>query len=187
MCAWPTASIGYSGRGTWRRSPPPRGLLEAGVPYTGLRLGALVVVAMLMGGVLFGVLGRCGAQREAGSYGQGGDDRRGWQCKEPRGIEPFRVDIRARRAVAGHACVRPRGDRPTRWRDFTRLARPTSSHESSLSARENTTTSTGGNDAKSDKLQAIWTDHQHRRSAAPTRRSQQAAQAVSALPLPRVR
>src|SRR5215216_6017005 len=32
-------------------------LLGAGVPYSGLLLGALVVVAMLMGGVLFGVLG----------------------------------------------------------------------------------------------------------------------------------
>src|ERR671910_3039326 len=32
-------------------------LLGAGVPYAGLLLGALVVVAMLMGGVLFGVLG----------------------------------------------------------------------------------------------------------------------------------
>ena len=32
-------------------------LLEAGVPYSGVLLGALVVVAMLMGGVLFGVLG----------------------------------------------------------------------------------------------------------------------------------
>src|SRR5215204_3801157 len=32
-------------------------LLGAGVPYVGLLLGVLVVVAMLMGGVLFGVLG----------------------------------------------------------------------------------------------------------------------------------
>ena len=32
-------------------------LLGAGVPYSGVLLGALVVVAMLMGGVLFGVLG----------------------------------------------------------------------------------------------------------------------------------
>src|SRR5215218_7493562 len=31
-------------------------LFGAGVPYSGLLLGALVVVAMLMGGVLFGVL-----------------------------------------------------------------------------------------------------------------------------------
>jgi len=32
-------------------------LLGAGVPYSGVLLGALVIVAMLMGGVLFGVLG----------------------------------------------------------------------------------------------------------------------------------
>src|SRR5215203_3409407 len=32
-------------------------LVGAGVPYSGVLLGALVVVAMLMGGVLFGVLG----------------------------------------------------------------------------------------------------------------------------------
>ena len=32
-------------------------LLGAGVPYSGVLLGALVVVAMLMGGVLFGVSG----------------------------------------------------------------------------------------------------------------------------------
>jgi len=32
-------------------------LLGAGVPYSGVLLGAIVVVAMLMGGVLFGLLG----------------------------------------------------------------------------------------------------------------------------------
>lgn len=32
-------------------------LLWAGVPYAGVLLGALIVVSMLMGGVLFGVLG----------------------------------------------------------------------------------------------------------------------------------
>jgi membrane-bound serine protease (ClpP class) len=32
-------------------------LLGAGVPYSGMLLGSLVVVSMLMGGVLFGVLG----------------------------------------------------------------------------------------------------------------------------------
>ena len=63
-------------------------LLGAGVPYSGVLLGAVVVVAMLMGGVLFGVLGSLRAsQREAGSYRQGGDDRRGWHRKEPRGGE----------------------------------------------------------------------------------------------------
>jgi membrane-bound serine protease (ClpP class) len=36
-------------------------LLGAGVPYAGVLLGALVVVAMLMGGVLFGSWVLCGA------------------------------------------------------------------------------------------------------------------------------
>jgi membrane-bound serine protease (ClpP class) len=35
-------------------------LFVAGVPYAGVLLGAVVVVAMLMGGVLFGVLGSLG-------------------------------------------------------------------------------------------------------------------------------
>jgi membrane-bound serine protease (ClpP class) len=38
-------------------------LLGAGVPYAGLLLGALVVVAVLMGGVLLGVLGSLRALR----------------------------------------------------------------------------------------------------------------------------
>ncbi len=38
-------------------------LLGAGVPYSGVLLGALVVVAMLMGGVLFGVLGTLRASK----------------------------------------------------------------------------------------------------------------------------
>jgi membrane-bound serine protease (ClpP class) len=38
-------------------------LLGAGVPYAGVLLGAVVVVAMLMGGVLFGVLGSLRALR----------------------------------------------------------------------------------------------------------------------------
>src|SRR5918994_1031071 len=62
-------------------------LLGAGVPYSGVLLGALVVVAMLMGGVLFGILGSLRARR-------GG---------------LLRVGVRARRAVEGGACLRPRG------------------------------------------------------------------------------
>ena len=63
-------------------------LLGAGGPYSGGLPGAVGVAAMLMGGVLFGVLGSLGGlQREAGSYGQGGDDRRGWHRKESRGSE----------------------------------------------------------------------------------------------------
>jgi membrane-bound serine protease (ClpP class) len=38
-------------------------LLGAGVPYSGVLLGAILVVAMLMGGVLFGVLGSSRALR----------------------------------------------------------------------------------------------------------------------------
>jgi membrane-bound serine protease (ClpP class) len=38
-------------------------LLGAGVPYSGVLLGAVVVVAMLMGGVLFGVLGSLRASK----------------------------------------------------------------------------------------------------------------------------
>src|SRR5215203_4733920 len=38
-------------------------LLGAGVPYSGVLLGSLVVVSMLMGGVLFGVLGSLRALR----------------------------------------------------------------------------------------------------------------------------
>jgi membrane-bound ClpP family serine protease len=38
-------------------------LLGAGVPYSGVLLGALVVVSMLMGGVLFGILGSLRALR----------------------------------------------------------------------------------------------------------------------------
>jgi membrane-bound serine protease (ClpP class) len=38
-------------------------LLGAGVPYSGVLLGAIVVVAMLMGGVLFGVLGSLRASK----------------------------------------------------------------------------------------------------------------------------
>jgi membrane-bound serine protease (ClpP class) len=38
-------------------------LLGAGVPYSGVLLGALVVTAMLMGGVLFGILGSLHASK----------------------------------------------------------------------------------------------------------------------------
>jgi membrane-bound serine protease (ClpP class) len=38
-------------------------LLAAGVPYSGVLLGAVVVVAMLMGGVLYGVLGSLRASK----------------------------------------------------------------------------------------------------------------------------
>src|SRR5215211_6744935 len=63
-------------------------LFGAGVPYSGVLLGAVVVVAMLMGGVLFGGPGVVeGLQREACPYRQGGYDRRGGHRKESRGSE----------------------------------------------------------------------------------------------------
>jgi membrane-bound serine protease (ClpP class) len=62
-------------------------LFGAGVPYSGVLLGAVVVAAMLMGGALRGSGFFAGLQREAGSYGQGGDDRRGWHRKESRGSQ----------------------------------------------------------------------------------------------------
>jgi membrane-bound serine protease (ClpP class) len=40
-------------------------LLGAGVPYSGVLLGVLVVVAMLMGGVLFGLLGSLRSSKES--------------------------------------------------------------------------------------------------------------------------
>ena len=38
-------------------------LFGAGVPYSGLLLGAVVVAAMLMGGVLYGILGSLRASK----------------------------------------------------------------------------------------------------------------------------
>ena len=55
---WPAHRGGH--RDAARRRP---GAPWAGVPYSGVLLGALVVVAMLMGGVLFGVLGSLRALR----------------------------------------------------------------------------------------------------------------------------
>jgi len=70
-------------------------LFGAGVPYSAVLLGALVVVAMLMGGVLFGVLGSLHSLREPSSHRQGGNDRRDGHREGPRGSELRRVDIRA--------------------------------------------------------------------------------------------
>jgi membrane-bound ClpP family serine protease len=46
-------------------------LLWAGIPYSGVLLGAVVVVAVLMGGVLFGVLGSSGCWGLRASSGGG--------------------------------------------------------------------------------------------------------------------
>ena len=82
--------------------------LFGAVLLTGVLLGALVVVAMLMGGVLLrylGLLWNLGS--EAGPYGQGGDDRRGGHRKKARGCHFRGVGVRARRAMASRAGVRP--------------------------------------------------------------------------------
>src|SRR5215212_1843654 len=64
-------------------------LLGAGVPYSGVLLGAVVVVSMLMGGVLFGVLGSSRALKgrpaitgKEGMIGEFGTVR------SPVGVEP---------------------------------------------------------------------------------------------------
>src|SRR5215213_2364480 len=62
-------------------------LLGAGVPYSGVLLGAIVVVAMLMGAVLFGVLGSLGSLRGSpaitGKEGMIGEDG---TVKSPLGV-----------------------------------------------------------------------------------------------------
>src|SRR5215211_4096355 len=61
-------------------------LFGAGVPYSGVLLGAIVVVAMLMGGVLFGILGSLRSLRGrpaiTGREGilSGWDPRDGYSC-----------------------------------------------------------------------------------------------------------
>src|SRR5215212_9007187 len=96
-------------------------LFGAGVPYSGVLLGTLVVVAILVGGgALRGMGFFAGSRREASHHRQGGDDRRGRHREEPRGGELFRVGVRARRAVEGRACLRSRGNRPSKWRAHDR-------------------------------------------------------------------
>ena len=63
-------------------------LFSAGVPYSGLLLGAVVVAAMLMGGVLFGVLGSLRASKgrpaltgKEGMIGEVGTVRRSVNCE----------------------------------------------------------------------------------------------------------
>src|SRR3712207_9059539 len=62
-------------------------LLVAGVPYAGVLLGALGVVAVLMGGGLFGVLGSLRALRgRTALTGQGGVIGEGGTLKNPVGL-----------------------------------------------------------------------------------------------------
>ena len=92
-------------------------LLGAGVPYSGVLLGAIVVVAMVMGGVLMGLLGSLRATKgrvaltgKEGMIGEVGVVRRAV------GGTDMRVSIRAWGAVAGRACLHPRAERPPRYR-----------------------------------------------------------------------
>jgi membrane protein implicated in regulation of membrane protease activity len=105
-------------------------LLGAGVPYSGMLLGVLVVVAMLMGGVLFGVLGTLrdlrGSKALTGKEGMIGEvgtvrspvgvESRGWifvhgerwravlafapEETDPRDIEPM-IDVGSKVTVLG--------------------------------------------------------------------------------------
>ena len=63
-------------------------LFGAGVPYSGVLLGALVVVSMLMGGVLFGILGSLrGLKRRPAITGREGMIGEVGTVKSPVGVE----------------------------------------------------------------------------------------------------
>ena len=96
-------------------------LLGAGVPYSGVLLGAIVVVSMLMGGVLFGVLrssrglrGRPAITGKEGMIGEVGTvkspvgvDSEGWvfvhgeRWRAVLAFAPEETDLRDRDAVVG--------------------------------------------------------------------------------------
>ena len=87
-------------------------LLWAGVPYSGVLLGALAVVAVLMGGVLLGVLGSLRALgRRPALTGKEGMIGRSAPSGAPWG-ELRGMGVRSRGAVAGPASVRPRETDP---------------------------------------------------------------------------
>jgi len=92
-------------------------LLWAGIPYSGVLLGVLAVIAVLMGGVLFGVVGslRTLVRRPAltgkeGMIGEVGTVR------SPVGADSDGVGVRSRGTVARRASVRSSGDRSARRR-----------------------------------------------------------------------
>jgi membrane-bound serine protease (ClpP class) len=63
-------------------------LLGAGVPYSGILLGVLVVVAMLMGGVLFGILGSlCALRGRPAITGKEGMIGEAGTVRSPVGVE----------------------------------------------------------------------------------------------------
>jgi membrane-bound ClpP family serine protease len=64
-------------------------LLGAGVPYSGVLLGAVVVVSMLMGGVLFGILGSLrGLRGRPAITGKEGMIGEFGTVRSPVGVEP---------------------------------------------------------------------------------------------------
>jgi membrane-bound ClpP family serine protease len=63
-------------------------LLGAGVPYSGILLGVLVVVAMLMGGLLFGILGSlCALRGRPAITGKEGMIGEAGTVRSPVGVE----------------------------------------------------------------------------------------------------
>src|SRR5215207_4821614 len=63
-------------------------LLGAGVPYSGILLGVLVVVAMLMGGVLFGIVGSlCALRGRPAITGKEGMIGEAGTVRSPVGVE----------------------------------------------------------------------------------------------------
>ena len=91
-------------------------LCGAGDPYSGVVLGAVVVAAMLMGGVLFGVLGSLRASKgrpaltgKEGMIGEVGSVR------SPVGVDSSGW-CSCTASCGGPCLLSPRGDRPTRWR-----------------------------------------------------------------------
>jgi membrane-bound ClpP family serine protease len=95
-------------------------LLGAGVPYSGVLLGVLVVVAMLMGGVLFGVLGSLrslrGSKALTGKEGMLGEVG---TVRSPVGVDSSGW-CSCTASCGGPCLLSPRGDRPTRWRAHDR-------------------------------------------------------------------
>ena len=92
-------------------------LFGAGVPYSGVLLGALVVVSMLMGGLLLGVLGSLRSLRgKPALTGMEGMIGETGTVRSPVGVNLRGVGVRSRGKVARPASIRPRGDRSARGR-----------------------------------------------------------------------
>ena len=101
---WPRdlEEISSSPAGFLRRASPTRGCCSVSSWQSRCSWGACSS----------GSWGRCGPQREAGSYGQGGDDWGGGYRKEPRGSELFRGGCSCT-ASGGGPCLHSPHRRPT--------------------------------------------------------------------------